>query len=1853
MPPDPDDPVEQALRIAQNIGTPDRPMYAGVKGGRSPVAPEADRYLTPSGLYSHAADLMRTAQPKGTWAQYRAWLLKNGVKPDELKWSGADETFGGRNSPVTREELKKHFDTRLPAIHERKYSDDDFDYADDTGPSGGPRYSEYAIPGGNNYRELVLHQPIKIKGPLYHEVRDKELYPALKALGKHPSNEDVLRRQILHRRGGIPSWTAFEDQHANEVRQALEKAGHGDVLKRYEQSFDSNADLDRQRRRAYKSPHWDPENVIAHVRMSDRNGPSTRYTDKKTEKLLHVEELQSDWAQNIRDAGEIDTAEIEAAEKHLAKMQAQYDALWRDLGHEPPDPNWSWARENSYLKNADLALHPNDKARLERLRQYRNEARGNLESLRHQDVPRNAPYVDSTAKWLDLVLKRVLVEAARGNHNKIVITPGDEHVRRYGLQHQIHEVEHYPYEKTHYDKPGENGVPPDDGQKRWVWHAYPDDRSGNPVEAGIHTYEEMKAKLGKEVADQIVAGEGERGEGNNFLPVDLQMGGEGQRAFYDQIVPRALEKLAKKHDPAAKVEVHSHRMAVPMSDRYMVVEQGPAFRVLDTSSDNYVGPVFKTEDEAWNHRVSMEGDHETRLHSLKVTPKMRSSIKRGLPAFASGGSVTPEDPPLEETTVRPLNDLGLYSHAAEVVRVLPQQKGTWQQFRAMLLKAGVKPDEIKWSGADEKFADPAGSNRPRQVTKDELSKHFDTHANKVREVMYAGEEIGGDDSPKYDSWVLPGGKSYREVLLTLPGKSQRGVKGIVHFDDDDKLDDFLSDVSSEGLEHLDYGAIEDETTGRRNRIEFNSLTPRDYGQISGIARKHNAGITIEHDATAPLYRSPHWEEPNVLAHIRMTDREERAYNKFKSKDPTLRVAMPSWDPNKTRKMLHVEEVQSDWGQHVRDQDNQPRVHTQIPGDWSVVQQTNPATGYTWWEVRRGHVVAGADVDREEAERKALVAINNSEKDKRAEVNAPYIDSTGKWLDLALKRVLKEAAHGDYHKIVITPGEEQNKRYGLEHHVKAITYAPKENMLILHPKGSGREVTYNAKPERLSEILGKETATKLLAKPLSGGFDDYEGHHHLNGVDLKVGGEGQRKFYDEIVPRALEKLAKKHDPAAKVQLHGPTIIETEKGWDELSDDERDDLMMEHIGRHNYPDKSEKVRLHSLEITPKMRASIKKGQTTFGGGGAVRYPRASGGPLSASDVQQIPDVSVASLGDAFTQALQHHLALPEDQRIANSKRAADVVAGKVGRYKPSPTGKQGQPLALLGKNMKLEKTEKGYKGGEPVMLPDGRAIEAAGLSLSPAYQHGKFTTCPNSASCKESCLGKTSGGNWMFGGGNDLEMMKGPRLAGLNRTLAMVEHPREFAVRLNDEIEARKRIAARNGTHLGVRLNVLSDLHPRIIRPIIEAHPDVTFYDYTKLNANPIAPNHHYTYSSTGLTQPKGLNNNPHDVVNPYGNWKSMRQRLDTGSNVAMAFSHKNHLPETVHDLETGRTYRVVDGDTHDFRPLDKQEQGRPGVIVGLRKKSMAVNYANATRNSKGFFVHYDPVTKNGVPTVKSVQVAPQPSRSGARTMIEDRWEPAGYKGPERPFARGGRIGNVRSNDPRKLDRDDYVEQFHHNDHYVDEPVPEWYEIGSRGYASGGVVRNDHGGLVTYDDAPIQRASGGRTSAQRYYIERDPEEAPTDAQKEAGNYAKRHISFQGMPISIENPKGSTRRGSGWSVVMPADYGYFKRTEGADGDQVDCYIGPDKGSPVAFIVNQLDHHTGKFDEHKVILGTRSERDARQLYCAGFSDGKGAARLGSMEPVSVEALKGWLKSRKTVKPARSSSIVEQALKIAAGVRA
>lgn len=170
---------------------------------------------------------------------------------------------------------------------------------------------------------------------------------------------------------------------------------------------------------------------------------------------------------------------------------------------------------------------------------------------------------------------------------------------------------------------------------------------------------------------------------------------------------------------------------------------------------------------------------------------------------------------------------------------------------------------------------------------------------------------------------------------------------------------------------------------------------------------------------------------------------------------------------------------------------------------------------------------------------------------------------------------------------------------------------------------------------------------------------------------------------------------------------------------------------------------------------------------------------------------------------------------------------------------------------------------------------------------------------------------------------------------------------------------------------------------------------------------------------------------------------------------------------------------------------------------------------------------------------------------------------------------------------------------------------------------------------------QRVETAATAAASHPANDRPE--PTDAQKEAGNYAKGHVSLQGLDISIENPRGSERSGkrpdgSTWSHTMSDHYGYIRRTEGADGEHVDVYIGPKPESKRVYVVDQIDQQTGKFDEHKVMLGFTDRGAAERAYKSNFDKGW---KMGHVRGMSMDDFKTWLKEGDTAKPVHQATAV------------
>jgi len=154
-----------------------------------------------------------------------------------------------------------------------------------------------------------------------------------------------------------------------------------------------------------------------------------------------------------------------------------------------------------------------------------------------------APFVETTDGWLNLGLKQVLLEAVRGNYDRVAFVTGQQSAERYDLSKQVSEIAYNVDRQTlfAYDKNGDNVLAQD-----------------NVTEQQLADY------IGKEAAQRLLAAPkqpSDAGTMQRLKDKDLAVGGEGMKSFYDKIVTAAMNKLLKKYGGQKLGEISFARSA--------------------------------------------------------------------------------------------------------------------------------------------------------------------------------------------------------------------------------------------------------------------------------------------------------------------------------------------------------------------------------------------------------------------------------------------------------------------------------------------------------------------------------------------------------------------------------------------------------------------------------------------------------------------------------------------------------------------------------------------------------------------------------------------------------------------------------------------------------------------------------------------------------------------------------------------------------------------------------------------------------------------------------------------------------------------------------------------------------------------------------------------------------------------------------------------------------------------------------------------------------------------------------------------------------------------------------------------
>jgi hypothetical protein len=581
----------------------------------------------------------------------------------------------------------------------------------------------------------------------------------------------------------------------------------------------------------------------------------------------------------------------------------------------------------------------------------------------------------------------------------------------------------------------------------------------------------------------------------------------------------------------------------------------------------------------------------------------------GLRGIEVNGTDLIVEPLEDKATVELVN--GFYSPLEKGIAEAKTDKATGKGWMKVL--SGVtEGDELNFTGVK----DFLNSNADRTISRKELLDYMKNNRIEVVEIV------------KQDNQ-----ESYRmEDYEKFPNE----VKEIMeeYGDDETEIAKALEKIGYEVDKGMDGGILSFNKKGEENK--FNKATKfREYqlegekenykevlvtlpkkvakvrmGSIKEGAEYEKNGYYIETDKNGVDYaikkepnkfKSSHFDEPNILVHLRMNTRTDVDGNK----------------------VLFLEEVQSDWGQQGKREgfsltsEEKSKLIEEHIGVLASLQDI---------DAKIIEAVDNKNVNKnifELTERKQEL-LDKSEKLKdqifrNKAPKAPFVTDTNAWTKLGLKTALKEAVSQGADKLAWTTGEQQNERYDLSKSVDEISYLETKEKGIYDVKATKdrNEVFADSEMDlkKIEDTLGKDMAEKI-----SNGVGEVKrGITFISGNDLKVGGKGMKGFYGSpsegslgIVGNVAKTLFKQEPKTinfgGKIEIDGENILRDGKIIGSVKKTPFGDFMVQDDKTKQLftvNSKSEAIGVfeegittqYSIDITPELKQAVKEGLPLF--------------------------------------------------------------------------------------------------------------------------------------------------------------------------------------------------------------------------------------------------------------------------------------------------------------------------------------------------------------------------------------------------------------------------------------------------------------------------------------------------------------------------------------------------------------------------------------------------------------------------------------------------------------------------------
>lgn len=534
------------------------------------------------------------------------------------------------------------------------------------------------------------------------------------------------------------------------------------------------------------------------------------------------------------------------------------------------------------------------------------------------------------------------------------------------------------------------------------------------------------------------------------------------------------------------------------------------------------------------------------------------------------------------------------SNAKIAVLGIKQEKATPEQWLKMIEKAGgLKAGEDKWLG----LSDWLKTSDKKTLTKQEVLDYINENQIQIEEVKYSefGAGLIDQATKKLDAEMreigidamrekYPDFDNYFELfdgeLVWSENNASEGEY------EDYIIDNHILDVdpTQEGIHET---RISYTTAGIENKREIALTVPTiepwnegdkvhfgdagegraiawvRFGETTALTDEAIAAKKAVEDYLASMrekYGSKEGEETDAMTADEIDHLQSLTAKEIESRENGLRV-------------LVIDEIQS-----KRHQEGRERGYG-FEGDVAkaredadeayrkVVSFENDMTSkygdQYWTGDATNEEVAHWELLRSELDRLGVIYENLAEKQRKSVPEAPFEKN---WAELAMKRMLRYAAENGYDAIAWTKGDQQAERYSLSKSIDYIEAKRNENgtydLDVATVDDSHFIKERGISETRLSELVGKEIALSIVKETQ----ENKDGETTIEGDGLRIGGEGMRAFYDQILPSFMNKYGKKW--GVKVQDVTLPFVEV-------------------AGR----------TMHSVDITPAMRESVMQGQPMF--------------------------------------------------------------------------------------------------------------------------------------------------------------------------------------------------------------------------------------------------------------------------------------------------------------------------------------------------------------------------------------------------------------------------------------------------------------------------------------------------------------------------------------------------------------------------------------------------------------------------------------------------------------------------------